>query len=70
MYILPLRGSRRLNIPKTGKATRIRFGEFCSIESGKIDGTYVLLDLTDLMLQAGFRVLPPAMGVRQPYQVQ
>ena len=51
-----------LNIPKTGKATRIRFGEFCSIESGKIGETYVLLDLIDLMLQAGFRVLPPSRG--------
>jgi len=51
-----------LNIPKTNQPTRIRFGEFCSVESGKIGETYVLLDLIDVMLQAGFRVLPPSRG--------
>ena len=51
-----------LTIPKTGKSTRIRFGEFCSVESGKIGETYVLLDLVDVMLQAGYRVLPPSRG--------
>lgn len=51
-----------LGIPARGKAARIRFGEFCRVEGGKIAEIYLLLDLIDLMLQAGFRVLPQSNG--------
>jgi predicted ester cyclase len=51
-----------LTIPATGKKTKIRWGEFCHIQNGKITETYFLLDLIDLMQQAGFQVLPPSRG--------
>ncbi len=51
-----------VGIPATGKVARIRFGEFCRVEGGKIAEIYLLLDLVDLMLQAGHRVLPPSNG--------
>ena len=51
-----------LTIPATGKPVQIRWGEFCCMEDGKIVEVYFLLDLTDLMQQAGFNVLPPAKG--------
>ena len=51
-----------LMIPATGGQVNIRWGEFCRIEQGKIVEAYVLLDLIDLMQQAGFHVLPPSRG--------
>ncbi len=51
-----------LNIPATGKKVRVRWGEFCRIEDGKIVEVYFLLDLIDLMQQAGFEVLPASRG--------
>ncbi len=51
-----------LGIPPTGKPLHIRFGEFCRIDGGKITAVYLLLDLIDVMLQAGVRVLPPSNG--------
>lgn len=51
-----------LGIPATGKAARIRFGEFCAVRDGQIAEIYLLLDLVDLMLQADYRVLPPSNG--------
>lgn len=51
-----------LTIPASGKATSIRWGEFCRMKHGKIVETYFLLDLIDLMQQAGFQVLPPSRG--------
>lgn len=47
-------------IPASGRPTSIRFGEFCQVEDGRIVEDYVLLDLPDVMLQAGYPVLPPA----------
>lgn len=52
-----------LTIPATGAPVSIRWGEFCCIENGQIVETYFLLDLIDLMQQAGFEVLPPSRGV-------
>ena len=49
-------------IPANGKQVRIRWGEFCEMEGGKITRVYFLLDLIDLMQQAGYNVLPPAKG--------
>jgi predicted ester cyclase len=51
-----------LSIPATGKPVKIRWGEFCRLKNGKIIETYFLLDLVDLMQQAGFQVLPPSRG--------
>jgi len=51
-----------LGIPATGRETNIRFGEFCCLKEDKIAETYILLDLIDVMLQAGYRVLPPSPG--------
>lgn len=51
-----------LTIPATGSEVNIRWGEFCRVEQGTIVETYFLLDLIDLMQQAGFEVLPPSRG--------
>lgn len=51
-----------LTIPATGKEVSIRWGEFCRLKEGKIVETYFLLDLVDLMKQAGFHVLPLSLG--------
>ncbi|MEO0561004.1 MAG: ester cyclase [Chloroflexota bacterium] len=51
-----------LTIPASNEAVKIRWGEFCRIENDKIVETYILLDIPDLMRQAGFLVLPPDRG--------
>lgn len=51
-----------LTIPATGIEAHIRWGEFCRMQQGEIVETYFLLDLIDLMQQAGFQVLPPSRG--------
>ncbi|MCP4198939.1 MAG: ester cyclase [Proteobacteria bacterium] len=51
-----------LTIPATGGEVNIRWGEFCRMEQGKIVEVYFLLDLIDLMQQAGYYVLPPSRG--------
>jgi len=51
-----------LGIPSTGAEVKIRWGEFCRVEQGRIAETYFLLDLVDLMQQAGLQVLPPSRG--------
>ena len=52
-----------LAIPATGVQVSIRWGEFCRMEQGRIVEIYFLLDLIDLMQQAGFPVLPPSRGI-------
>lgn len=49
-------------IPATGGQVNIRWGEFCLLEQGKIVEVYFMLDLVDLMQQAGYSVLPPSRG--------
>lgn len=56
-----------LTIPASNKLVNIRWGEFCRVEQDKIVETFVLLDLVDLMQQAGFQVLPPSRGVDGVY---
>jgi hypothetical protein len=51
-----------LGIPATRERVSIRWGEFCRLEHGRIVEIYLLLDLIDLMQQAGYDVLPPARG--------
>lgn len=52
-----------LTIPASRQTVSIRWGEFCCVERGQIVETFCLLDLVDLMQQAGFRVLPPSRGI-------
>ena len=51
-----------LGIPATGGAVEIRWGEFCRVEEGRIAETFFLIDMVDLLRQAGIDVLPPARG--------
>ena len=51
-----------LTIPATGGNVSIRWGEFCRIEDDVIVESFFLLDLIDLMQQAGINVLPPSRG--------
>lgn len=56
-----------LSVPASGSQVQIRWGEFCCIEDGKIREIYFLIDMVDLMQQAGFDVLPPARGADGMY---
>ena len=51
-----------LSIPATGREVNLRWGEFCCLEEGQIVKTFFLIDIVDLMLQAGIEVLPPSKG--------
>lgn len=51
-----------LGIPATGRRTYIRFGQFYVLDSDRISESYLILDVLDVMRQAGFQVLPPARG--------
>ncbi|MFD9625507.1 ester cyclase [Peribacillus muralis] len=46
-----------LTIPATKGAVWIRFGEFHKMENGKIVETRIIIDLLDLMRQAGFKFI-------------
>jgi predicted ester cyclase len=52
-----------LGIPANGKPVSIRGGEYHRFEGGRIVETFCLLDLVDLIEQAGLQVLPPCRGV-------
>ncbi len=56
-----------LGIKATGGDVSIRWGEFCCVEDGAITEVYFLIDLIDLMQQAGFAVLPPSLGAAGLY---
>jgi deoxyribose-phosphate aldolase len=51
-----------LTIPASGKETEIRWSEFCRMHAGQIVEIHFLLDIPDVMRQAGFPVLPPDRG--------
>jgi len=57
--------SNWLGIPATGGVVNIRYGEFSRIEAGKVREVYLILDLLDVMRQAGCwpRELPVGRGV-------
>ncbi len=48
-----------LGIPVRGKSATIRYGEFCTLQEGRITESYILLDLLDVLNQIGYRALPP-----------
>ena len=51
-----------LSIPATGQPVELRWGEFCRLDGYKITETYFLLDMVDLMQQAGVDPLRPSKG--------
>lgn len=51
-----------LSIPASGSEVNMRWGEFCRLEDGMLVETFFLIDVIDLMQQAGFQVLPPSRG--------
>ena len=53
-----------LGIPASKRPVAIRWGEFYRMEAGKITEIFCLLDLVDLMQQAGYDVLPPVWASR------
>lgn len=61
-YLTGTFASDYLTIPATGSGVKIRWGEFCRVVDGKIVEIFFLLDLVDLMQQAGVQVLPPSRG--------
>lgn len=52
-----------LGIPATGDTIYVRIGEFYRVDGGKIVEARVLLDLVDVMRQAGYSVLPASNGL-------
>jgi predicted ester cyclase len=61
-----------IGIPATGKKTNIHFGQFFLMRDEKVAESYVIFDTLAVMKQAGFQVLPPALGqeggkVQKPY---
>lgn len=51
-----------LSIPASGETIKIRWSEFCRVEDGKIAEIHILLDIPDVMRQAGYPVFPPDRG--------
>lgn len=47
-----------LDIPANNQATWLRFGEFYKIQNGKIIEARIIIDILDVMRQAGFRFIP------------
>ena len=47
-----------LDIPATGDATWLRYGEFHRLEDGKIAETRTIVDVLDVLRQAGYRGVP------------
>ena len=54
-----------LGIPSTGSALNVRFGEFSRLEAGKVCEVYLILDILDVLRQAGRwpQGLPTSPGV-------
>lgn len=52
-----------LGIPATGDTVYVRIGEFYRVEDSKIVEARILLDLVDVMRQAGYPVLPKSRGL-------
>jgi predicted ester cyclase len=51
-----------LFIPANGSSVHFRFGEFCRVQDGQIVEIRIIIDLPDLMRQAGINLLPPNYG--------
>jgi predicted ester cyclase len=51
-----------LGIPATGRPAHVHFGEHYRLEAGRIVESYLILDIPSVMRQAGYQMLPPALG--------
>lgn len=54
-----------MTIPATGKTIYFRYGEVHEMRAGKIARSSVLLDVLDLIRQAGFWPVAPSLGVEE-----
>ncbi len=57
-----------LGIPATHEPVSIRWGEFCKVQEGVVTDIYFLLDMVDLMRQAGCNPLPDSRGADGIYR--
>jgi predicted ester cyclase len=51
-----------IQIPASGTSVHFRFGEFCKVLDERIVEIRIIIDLPDLMRQAGIHLLPPSFG--------
>lgn len=51
-----------LGVPANGEQVHLRWGEFCHLVDGKVVEIFFLIDMVDLIRQAGYSVLPPSRG--------
>ncbi len=56
-----------LTIPATGRPIYIRYGEFHRVEGDKIAESTVLIDVLDVIRQAGFWPLAPSLGTEEQW---
>ena len=56
-----------LTIAATGRPVYLRYGEVHRVENGKISQSTVLIDVLDVMRQAGFWPLPPSLGTEEQW---
>ena len=54
-----------LTIPATGRPVYLRYGEVHRVENGKIAQSTVLIDVLDVIRQAGFWPLAPSLGTEE-----
>ena len=52
----------KIAIPASGNSVHFRFGEFCKVTDGQIVEICLIIDLLDLLRQAGINLLPPNYG--------
>lgn len=55
-----------LGIPPTGAPVHFKYGEFSAVHEGKIILTYIILDMVELLRQAGFDLVRPGLGDEGP----
>ncbi|MEM9058103.1 MAG: nuclear transport factor 2 family protein, partial [Pseudomonadota bacterium] len=51
-----------LGVAATNARVKLRWGEFCRVDNGRIVESFFLLDVIDFLQQAGVELLPPARG--------
>ncbi len=56
-----------LGIPATGRPIYLRFGEFHVVRDGKIAQSTVLIDVLDVIRQAGFWPIAPSLGTEEQW---
>ena len=56
-----------LTIPATGRPVYLRFGEVHEVRDGRIARSTVLIDVLDVIRQAGFWPVPPSLGTEEQW---